>query len=108
MTDDTRAPEADRRSFSLASVAMATGLAASYGTVGYIGFQFLKPQRGSKNAWMLVKPLKEFALGATLRFKTRVVAGATRKVVLRQLLDAFAPLDFVEHRERVERHFDEQ
>jgi len=81
MTDDTRAPDTDRRSFSLASVAMATGLAASYGTVGYIGFQFLKPQKGAKTAWMLVKPLKEFALGASLRFKTP--AGATVNITRR-------------------------
>ena len=39
MTDETPAPETDRRSFSFASIAMAGGLAASYGTVGYIGFR---------------------------------------------------------------------
>lgn len=81
MTDDTPAPKTDRRSFSFASIAMAGGLAASYGTVGYIGFQFLKPQRGSKRGWMLVKPLKEFAVGSSLRFRTP--AGANVNITRR-------------------------
>ena len=90
MTDDTPAPQTDRRSFSFASIAMAGGLAASYGTVGYIGFQFLKPQGGSKRAWMLVKPLKEFAVGSSLRFRTP--AGATVNITRRA--DAGAVEDF--------------
>jgi nitrite reductase/ring-hydroxylating ferredoxin subunit len=60
----------DRRSFSLASAAMAGGLAAGYGGLGYIGFQFLKPQRGSRKGWLLVRPVAEFAVGQTLRYRT--------------------------------------
>ena len=86
MTDDKEAPsgapETDRRSFSIASIAMTGGLAASYGMLGYVGFQFLKPQRGSKRGWMLVKPVGEIAVGDTIRFRTP--AGATVNITRRK------------------------
>ena len=87
MTDATRPdeakqlPETDRRSFSLASLAMTGGLAAGYGTLGYVGFEFLRPQHGARRGWMFVKPLKEFAVGSTLRFRTP--AGATVNITRR-------------------------
>lgn len=70
MHDEQLPPQTDRRSFSLASLAMAGGLAAGYGTMGYVAFEFLKPQRGGRRGWMFVKPLREFAIGATVRFRT--------------------------------------
>jgi len=59
----------DRRTFSVASTAMAAGLAAGYGMMGYVAFQFLKPQGRTKRGWMFVKPVKEFEVGGSLRFR---------------------------------------
>lgn len=77
MSEDQTAPPTgpDRRTFSVATAAMATGLAAGYGTMGYIAFEFLKPQGNSKRGWMFVKPVKEFTVGSSLRF--RAPDGAT-------------------------------
>ncbi|MCR9246138.1 MAG: Rieske (2Fe-2S) protein [bacterium] len=78
---DPAQDDADRRGFTLGSLAAVGGIAAGYGMLGYIGFQFLKPQGESRKGWMLVRPVKEFAVGDTLRYRTP--AGATVNVTRR-------------------------
>ncbi|MFO0980311.1 MAG: ubiquinol-cytochrome c reductase iron-sulfur subunit [Planctomycetota bacterium] len=62
----------DRRTFvaSAASLAMAGGLVASYGTFALMAGRFLYPARPTATAWRYVADVASFRPGASLSFKT--------------------------------------
>jgi len=64
-------PPADRRGFlhGASTVAMAGGLAASYGTFGFMAGRFLYPAHGRARAWVFVDDLARFAVGASVSFR---------------------------------------
>ena len=61
----------DRRGFlsGASSLAMAGGLAASYGTFGYIAGRFMYPTEGRPQAWVFVIQLARIAQGDSLSFR---------------------------------------
>lgn len=72
-----------RRGVSVAGIAMAGGLVAGYGAFAAICGRFLYPARSTLKGWMLVSPVGELAVGASLRFRTP--AGATVNITRRGL-----------------------
>lgn len=67
----TPAPTEERRTFlsAASSLAMAGGLAASYGTFGVMAGRFLYPAHAARRGWMFVAQAKAIAPGGTLTFK---------------------------------------
>ncbi|HVS18109.1 MAG TPA: Rieske (2Fe-2S) protein [Planctomycetota bacterium] len=64
-------PAADRRGFlhGASSIAMAGGLAAAYGTFGYMAGSFLYPARERARAWVFVTDLARIAVGQSIPFR---------------------------------------
>jgi Rieske Fe-S protein len=62
----------DRRTFfsTASSVAMASGLLASYGTLAYLAGRFLYPNQPQKVAWMYVVDVDRLKPGEVLRYET--------------------------------------
>jgi nitrite reductase/ring-hydroxylating ferredoxin subunit len=87
------ASEVDRRGFlyTASSVAMAGGLAASYGTLGYMAARFLYPPGGSNVGWLFVSTLDDFAVDESLVFTAP--SGAT--MIITRQTDAGTEDDFV-------------
>jgi cytochrome b6-f complex iron-sulfur subunit len=87
------ASEVDRRGFlsTASSVAMAGGLAASYGTLGYMAARYLYPAGGGNVGWLFVSTLDDFAVGHSLVFTAP--SGATMVIARRS--DAGTEGDFV-------------
>ena len=67
----TPAPEEERRTFlsTASSLAMAGGLAASYGTFGAMAGRFLYPAHRAQRRWTLVTQTKNVSMGGTFTFK---------------------------------------
>ncbi|MFO0811367.1 MAG: Rieske (2Fe-2S) protein [Gemmataceae bacterium] len=99
MNEDVRSdlsednPPADRRTFlSLASTAaMTTGLAASYGTLGYLAGRYLYTAAPANLAWLFVAEAAKVQIGDVVRF----VTPAGHKVTLTRRGDAGTADDFL-------------
>lgn len=70
-------PQVDRRSFlsTTASVGMACGLVAGYGTFAGMACRYLYPSKPTVKSWLFVAQIDHVALGDSIDYKTS--AGAS-------------------------------
>lgn len=76
-------PPEDRRTFlaRTSSLAMVGGLAAGYGTLGYLAGRYLYPSRPQAKAWLFVTEVGRLARGEVFAYRTP--AGQTVSVTRR-------------------------
>jgi Rieske Fe-S protein len=80
--EETAAPT-DRRTFLRASsLAMAGGLAAGYGTLGYMAGRFLYPSQPQQRIWLFVAEVDRLQVGKVFPYRTP--AGQTISITRRE------------------------
>mgnify|MGYP001597699611 CR=1 FL=1 len=67
MEENPEGEKPNRRDF-FTGTAAAAGLAAGYGTFGWMAGRFLYPTHSKRTAWMLLRPVGEIADGHTLSY----------------------------------------